>query len=185
MKNNGFILLTTLIIISGFMQPGNIKKYLIIKVVKKQIPGFTNKINVAEINKKDVDKLNEPLKAIAAYYSSLAGSNCDGQNCELTSALGLGIQGSDKHLALLKKWFPNNQVAKSLITQDCFQSSNSSSHFTNYNSLIFEVNKDTVLIHFVIMKYDQGKTVLQKGNDKAIIKSNNTIILNSDLFNSK
>jgi hypothetical protein len=43
------------------------KKYIVIKATK-EIPG--------DINQDVVDKLDEPLKAITAYYSALGGSNC-------------------------------------------------------------------------------------------------------------
>ncbi len=125
---------------------------------------------MAEINKPDIAKLNEPLKALAAYYSALAGSNCDGTNCDLTSALGLFTQGSDQQKELIKKWLPNDKFANKLIAQDCFQSPSGSSDFTDYNSLIFEVNKDTVIISFSIVHYNGGKSSLQKGNEKAVIK---------------
>lgn len=131
----------------------------------------------AEINKIDVDRLNEPLKALAAFYSALAGNNCDGKNCELTTALGLGSQGSNEHKEIIKKWFPNDPIAKTLINQDCFQASNGSSYFTNYNSLIFEVNKDTVIVKCSIMTFDHGKTSLQNGHNKAIIVNNETITI--------
>ena len=168
-------LIAAAISLFGFKSNTNSKKYILIRIVSKSVPNFTKKVKVAEINKQDVDKLNEPLRALAAYYSALAGNNCDGTNCDLTSALGLGVQGSDKHIELIKKWFPNDTVAKTLIRQDCFQSSNGSSYFTDYNSLIFDVNRDTVVVRFIILTYDHGKSYLKKETDTAIINKNETI----------
>src|SRR5689334_16197473 len=83
------------------------------------IPGTVNQAAIA--------KLNEPLKAIAAYYSSMEGSNCNNDMCELTTALGLGKQGSDTHINLIKKWFHNDKTAKQLIAQRCYLGPNSAS----------------------------------------------------------
>ena len=168
-------LFTVLVSLFGIKFNTNSKKYILIRIVSKSVPDFTKKVKVAEINKQDVDKLNEPLRALAAYYSALAGNNCDGTNCELTYALGLGAQGSDKQINLIKKWIPNDTVANTLIRQNCFQSPNGSSYFTDYNSLIFDVNKDTVIVKFVILKYDHGKSYLQSETDTAIINKNETI----------
>jgi len=69
-------------------QVGKPIKYIIIKATD-EIPG--------DINQTTVDSLDEPLKAIAAYYSALGGSYCDQdtsfvETCELTTALGLGLK---------------------------------------------------------------------------------------------
>ncbi|MFP3593797.1 hypothetical protein [Chryseobacterium sp. SIMBA_038] len=63
------------------------------------------------INETAIQKLSEPLKAIAALYSGLGGSNCQGENCELTTALGLGKQGSQAQKDLVKKWFGKDKAA--------------------------------------------------------------------------
>jgi hypothetical protein len=168
-------LLAIAISLFGFKLNTNNRKYILIRMVSKSIPNFTKKVKVSEINKEDVNKLNEPLRALAAYYSALAGNNCDGTNCGLTSALGLGVQGSNNHIDLIKKWLPNDTIARTLVRQNCFQSSNGSSYFTNYKSLIFDINKDTVIVKFVILKFDHGKTSLQGETDTAIVHNNETI----------
>ncbi len=182
MKKN---ILITVIVTASFLffnfsqKKYNQKEFVLVELVSKQIPGFTKKVKVAEINKSDIDKLSQPLKALAAYYSALAGTNCDGNNCELTSALGLGSQGSDEHKKIIEKWFPHDSVAQGLLAQNCIQSSNGSSNFTNYNSLIFKVKGDTVFTSFIILKYYHGESTLQNGNDKAVIDSNQIIIMHN------
>ena len=57
------------------------------------------------INTDDIAKLPEPLKAFAALYSGLGGSGCEKGSCGLTTALGLGKQGSQAQKELVKKWF--------------------------------------------------------------------------------
>jgi hypothetical protein len=60
----------------------------------------------------------ENIKAIIAYYSARAGTECWWANdkanenfsnldCRHTKALGLGYQGSEAHMSLIKKWFKN------------------------------------------------------------------------------
>lgn len=65
-------------------------EYVLIKK-SNEIPG--------KINHSAIDKLDEPLRAVAAYYSGLGGGGCQqgdspDETCELTTALGLGKQGS-------------------------------------------------------------------------------------------
>jgi hypothetical protein len=160
-----------------FAQTGERKIYVLIHIVTKEVPGFAKKLKVAEIDKVQMEKLSKPLKARAAYYGALAGSNCDGKNCELTSSLGLGAQGSDEHKELIRKWFPKDTVAIKLIAQNCFQPSSGSSYFTNYSSLVFEVANNTVLINYTVIKYDHGKSSIQKHQDKATIMINDTILI--------
>src|ERR1017187_4185978 len=69
---------------------------------------------------KKTEKLNKPiiaslppnLKALAAFYSAMGGTNCMDQECALTTALGLGKQGSDAQKVLIQKYFPDDKVAK-------------------------------------------------------------------------
>lgn len=150
------------------------KKYCILVDVKKTIPGHKSR-SVCEVNKTDVDKLSEPLKALATYYSVYSGSNCElngsgKETCELTTALQLGDQGSDEQKNILKKWFPDNAVVTEMIRQNCFLSVPGSSGFNNYRYLNFIRSHDTVYIDYQINHFSQGKSEVMKGNDVAIIK---------------
>jgi hypothetical protein len=49
--------------------------------------------------------LTENLRAILAVYSLQAGTDCNGEKCILTSALGLGAQCSDGHISLILSHF--------------------------------------------------------------------------------
>ncbi len=71
--------------------------------------------NIA-INEEYIKKASEQIKAILAYFSAKAGSECDwrgdGPNneynnlaCVLTDALQLGDQCQKKHVGIIKKWF--------------------------------------------------------------------------------
>jgi hypothetical protein len=93
-----------------------------------------------------VKTLDEPLRALAAWYSAAGGTGCgfqsdsedttnrikkrhrkikepvtsDSENCGLTTALGLDAQGSEAHKALLKKYFYDDGAAQQFIKQDCY-----------------------------------------------------------------
>ncbi|WP_027378408.1 hypothetical protein [Chryseobacterium daeguense] len=134
------------------------------------------------INKADIDKLSEPLKAIAALYSGLGGSNCQGEDCELTTALGLGKQGSQAQKDLVKKWFPNDKAAEQLQAQDFYQTPNTASNFSNFQYLNFEQNGDTVTVNYDLMVYSRGQETHIKGPDKFVIKGNTIETINRNIW---
>src|SRR5450631_2086051 len=86
---------------------------------------------------KKTEKLNKPviaslpsnLKAMAAFYSAMGGTNCLDQECALTTALGLGKQGSDLQKSLIVKYFPDDKAAKLVVAQDCYLAPASASAF--------------------------------------------------------
>lgn len=146
--------------------PAKTVTYILIKPAKEP-PG--------EINYLAIKVLSEPLKAISAYYSGLGGSNCTQdtsfvETCDLTTALGLGNQGSDKHKALLKKWFPQDKAAKQLIDQDCYQRPAGASSFSDYTYLSLSQTGDTVTVNYRLMLYDHGKISYITGPDKMVIR---------------
>jgi hypothetical protein len=153
-------------------------KYTLIKATK-EIPG--------DINQLVIDKLDEPLKAIAAYYSALGGSNCTQdtsleETCDLTTALGLGNQGSEKHKALIKKWFPNDKAARQLLAQDCYLRPSGASSFSDYVYLSLIRQGDTIIINYSLMLYRQGKITYLKGPDKVLIKGNQIKVLKRHIW---
>lgn len=135
-----------------------------------------------KIDEASIKKLSEPLKAIAALYSGLGGSNCNGENCGLTTALGLGKQGSQAQKDLVKKWFGKDKAAEQLIAQDFYQAPNSSSNFSDFEYLTFEQNGDTVIVNYSLMIYSHGETTYIKGPDKFIIKGNTIETINRNIW---
>ncbi len=154
--------------------------YVLVKIAHKQM-GHKN-VKVAVVNIEDVKRLNEPLKALAAFYSCLAGSNCDDGKCELTTALFNSAQGSVSQKNSISKWFSNNVTAKKVLAQNCFVSSSSSSSFADYALLEFLVSADTVKINYAVNEYDHGKSSLNKGQDLAIIKSNQVLMIKQNIW---
>ena len=141
---NAIWILSLLCSLTALGQTGKATKYILIKA-GSEIPG--------EIKQSAIDKLDEPLKAIAAFYSAMGGSSCfqdttDTETCELTTALGLGNQGSEQHKALIKKWFPDDRVANQLLSQDCYLRPSGASTFSDYVYLSLTRHADTVVVSF-------------------------------------
>jgi hypothetical protein len=120
------------------------------------IPVKTKKINSALIS-----GLPAYLKGLAALYSAMGGTDCIELHCELTTALGLGKQGSDEQKNMIKKYFPDDKVAKLIIGQDCYLPPNTSSSYSNFTSLSFTVNKNIIQVNYQL-------TVIEHGNVKNI-----------------
>ncbi|MBO9619766.1 MAG: hypothetical protein J7539_12110 [Niabella sp.] len=136
--------------------PGESKTYKII-VKTKSIPG--------DINSTEIKKLDEPLIAMAAFYSSMGGTMCTGESCELTTALGLGKQGSDRQKELLKKYFPDDKAAQTAIAQNCYLRPSGASTFSDFQYLTLIKSGNTVKVYYSLMSYNHGKTNWTKGPD--------------------
>ena len=135
----------------------------------EQIPG--------KINQTVAHQLTEPLKAIAAYYSAMAGSNCNGTSCELTTALGLGDQGSEQHKNIIRKWFKQDKTAKQLLKQDCFLPPNTASAFNDFAYLRLQKKGNTVTVSYKILYYNHGKsTFVSSDTDQLLIKDETIIV---------
>jgi hypothetical protein len=175
MKMPFFIITFLVINITAYAQSEKTKKFILIKKTNS-IPGT---VNIAVIN-----KLDEPLRAIAAYYSSMEGSNCDGQTCELTTALGLGKQGSNAHLSLLRKWFRNDATAKQLIAQECYLRPNSASTFSDYVYLTIERIGNVVFVKYKVFFYSHGEeSYVTSLDDKLLIGKDNITVLKRKIWN--
>ncbi len=130
------------------------------------IPIKTKKINSALIA-----GLPEYLKGLAALYSAMGGTDCIELQCELTSALGLGKQGSDAQKNLIKKYFPDDKVAKLIIGQDCYLPPNTSSSYSNFLSLSFTVNKNIIQVNYQLTVVDHGNVKKINGPDIYIFEN--------------
>ncbi len=127
------------------------------------IPG---KVNILAIS-----KLKEPVKAILAYYSAVGGSNCTSSTCDLTTALGLGEQGSSKQINLLTKWFKEDKGVQLLVAQKCYQPPNTSSLFSDFQYLKIELKDSIVIVKYSLFLYNHGKeSFILSDNDSFTIK---------------
>jgi hypothetical protein len=115
-----------------------------------------------KVNNKLAASLPQEVKAMAALYSAMGGTDCLDQECILTTALGLGKQGSDEQKALIKKYFPEDKAAKLVLGQDCYLPPASSTSFSNFLSLSIVVNQDMYTVNYRLAVYSQGnmKTIL-------------------------
>jgi hypothetical protein len=119
----------------------------------------------SKVNNKLAAGLPPNLKAMAAFYSAMGGTDCLQQECVLTTALGLGRQGSDAQKALIQKYFPDDKVAKLVLGQNCYLPPGSSSSFSNFLSLSFTVNRDSVKVNYRLAVYDHGNMKIIQGPD--------------------
>ena len=128
---------------------------------------------------KTTEKLNKPvvtslppyLKGLAALYSAMGGTNCMDLECTLTTALGLGKQGSDAQKMLIQKYFPDDKAAKLVIGQDCYLAPNSASTFSNFASLSFVVSGENVRVDYALKVYEQGNLKVINGPDIYVFKN--------------
>jgi hypothetical protein len=121
-----------------------------------------------KVNRNLVAGLPLNLKAMAALYGAMGGTDCLDQECLLTNALGLGKQGSDKQKNLIKKYFPDDKVAMLMLEQDCYLQPASSSSFSNFLSLSFIVNGNAIQVNYQLAVYDHGNMKIIQGPDSYV-----------------
>ena len=118
-----------------------------------------------KLNVKLIASLPPHLKGMAALYSAMGGTNCIDQQCELTTALGLGSQGSEAQKAMIQKYFPNDKAALLVLGQECYLPPDSSSSFSNFASLAFTVKGDQVSVNYELDVLNHGSVKKIKGPD--------------------
>jgi hypothetical protein len=124
-----------------------------------------------KINKELLPTLPPALKALAAFYSAMGGTNCMDLNCELTNALGLGKQGSDEQKKIIEKYFPDDKAAKLVLGQDCYLPPSTSSSFSNFKSLAFVVSGENVWVNYQLAVYERGNIKIINGPDIYILRN--------------
>jgi len=152
-------------------------------IYKIILPNENNHINTSDIN-----KLSEPLKALTALYAALGGTNCmndaDATTCELTTALGLGNQGSEEHKNFIKKYFANDKLANAIIKQDCSLPPNGASFFTEYDYLTISDIDDTIKVDFKISAVNtrEDDVKIKKGTDVYTFRDNEFTKIKRSIF---
>lgn len=124
----------------------------------------TNEIP-GDIDTSEVEKLSEPLRAIAAFYAAMGGTMCTGETCDLTTALGLGKQGSQQHKELIAAYFPNDKVAETVLQQNCYLRPSGASTFSDYEYLYIINLGDTVKVDYSLFSYNRGEETRESGPD--------------------
>jgi hypothetical protein len=123
------------------------------------------------VNMTTIKKLPPQLHALAAYYSAIGGTKCTEHTCLLTTALGLGDQGSKQQIDLIQKYFPEDKVAKMLCSQNCYQPPDSSATYSNFNYLNFVIEGEIVQVNYQLTVYEKGHVQIYKGPDLYTFKN--------------
>lgn len=124
----------------------------------------------------------EDIKAIIAYYSARAGTDCWWENdrpntdytnltCRLTSALGLGYQGSEVHMSLIKKWFKNeSELLKEVV--HCYIVPFTATVQSSIDNITICIDKNLVTVEYTIwgMNTREESSWEEKGVDVFEIK---------------
>jgi hypothetical protein len=146
---------------------------IILKTYNPEPTGDNDSLELpGSIDTTTIKNLSEPLKGLASFYSAMGGSYCDNHSCDLTTTLGLGKQGSDKHKNFIKKYLPNDTVADFLIKQDCYLRPDGASSFNAYEYLTFIVSGDTVKADYNLWTYSHGDSKLNKELDIYLFRDN-------------
>ncbi len=112
------------------------------------------------------------IKALAAFYAAQGGTDCDGENCGLTSALELGKQGSQEQQALIRDYFPEDKVAQAVLAQNCYLRPSGASSFTEFAYLTIRDYGDSVSVDYELFEYNRGEGERVKGPDVYTYKNN-------------
>jgi len=151
-------------------------QHLVLIRPSKQAPGI--------LDSAALDALDEPLRAMAAFYAATGGTDCDGAHCALTTALMLGKQGSEAHKSLIARYFPTDSLAQQVLAQDCYLRPSGASSFSEYASLSFSTQQDTVTVNYRLLLYHRGKADWKNGSDKYIFKAGTFSNINREILNN-
>lgn len=105
------------------------------------------------------------IRALAAFYAAMGGTDCDNENCKLTSALELGKQGSAEQQALIRDYFPADKVAETVLAQNCYLRPSGASSFTEFAYLTIRDYGDSVSVDYELFAYDRGEGTRTEGPD--------------------
>ncbi len=106
------------------------------------------------------------MRAILAYYSTLAGTDCNWNggkadakqanlNCQLTSALDLGTQCSTSHKNFIRKWFAGQQAVLEHI-DDCYHTPFADASHTSFDYLNVKRTGEDVTVRYRLVS-DNGR----------------------------
>lgn len=98
-------------------------------------------------NKEYIKNAPDSIKAILAYYSSETELNCinkkEGLVCDLSTALGLGNQCSERQANLVKTW-----LGKDINADGCYSVPDGATHSSRYSSLKLDIKGDKVVVDY-------------------------------------
>jgi hypothetical protein len=142
----------------------------------KPVAGYSQKTYLlidknGKLNKQTISGLSQSLRALAAFYSAMGGTDCIDQQCALTTALGLGDQGSDEQKKLIEKYLPGDKAALLVLGQDCYLPPTTSSSFSNFRYLAFAVHGNQIQVNYELDVFEHGNIKKINGPDLYIYKN--------------
>jgi hypothetical protein len=127
--------------------------------------------NTGKINKSVLARLPPAFRGLAAFYSGMGGTGCMDRQCALTTALGLGDQGSADQKKIIKKYFPDDKAADLVIGQDCYLPPTGSSSFSDFRYLSFTVLGNNVQVNYELDVFNHGNIKKIRGPDVYLLKN--------------
>lgn len=172
-----FFLLQLFLLGCSKEKSNTLSDFKVIKVFKDTTEVFNDEdlvINpsVVKVDNNTIKKLTEPQKGLLALYSAMGGSNCTNETCDLTTALGLGKQGSDLHKNMIKKYFPNDKRAQYIIDYNCYLRPSGASSFSEFDYLSILDREDTVTVNYTLYYVTGLEANTTNGRDVYIFKNN-------------
>lgn len=140
--------------VTNEIKPEN-KKY---EIIQKSywIPSLMkDSIELGIIDSLTIQQLNEPLKALIAFYAAIGygtNSNCN----QLVTRLGLGKLGSQQQKKIIRKYFPSDSVAEKVIKRNYPSKSTFNDTFSNYTYMTLFVIGDTIKVDYSLFYYQKG-----------------------------
>ncbi len=135
-----------------------------------------------KINTEIMQQLPTSIRAVAALYAALGGSLCDGETCQLTTALDLGNQGSAKHKGIIAAYFKDDKVAKAVLEQDCFLRPSGANAFSEFEYLTIYSFNDTVKVDYSLVYYNEGRSTTSKGPYLYAYKANTFKVIKREIW---
>lgn len=106
------------------------------------------------LNLEFISKMNDEERAVLALLSTYAGGECmnDEDNnfkCSLTSALNLGNQCSEEHLAFVKKWFLKDYDVYTSLS-DCYSVPYTATNQFKFSEIYFSRSYNRIIVNYKI-----------------------------------
>lgn len=138
-----------------------------------------------KINKKFIEQLDEPEKALLSWYLYAYGNECDGESskikCDILQELNIDDECNPKHLNNLLQWFSNDMLAVYKLNK-CPNITSESAIQNTFESIILSRNKNKLSIEITTKGLNtiQEKSWNKTQTDTYLIKNKTFIKINKN-----